>query len=383
MLVADYRLIDPRRLPEIRHMLQPIAQVSFQDVLAAGLPVPATAAGGQFVDLLGAINLGLPGGSGAAASPLLAAATDAQDSTADLGTAQDPLAAIMAMLFGPDIMTGRGILPGTQNVSADTGALATGGMPLNPTAGQKKLPIQAADLAGRNVLSAASETDVASVPEGDSGAVLERALLSQAAAGINGQTGAGRVVEALRSGADAIEPTTGTLPTGAVPAHMAQTVETAQRENALAQTGVRPQAMIGAPLGSGAWTQELGDRLTWLVGRHAQSAEIVLNPPALGAIEVRLSLNLAGNEAGAQFYSANASVREALEAAFPRLREMMAGAGINLGDATVSRESFNGQAGQSDPGSDPQGTPTSGPGTIAESRAAITKVGSGLVDLYI
>ena len=90
--------------------------------------------------------------------------------------------------------------------------------------------------------------------------------------------------------------------------------------------------------GSVAWQQELGDKLTWMIGRQSQSAELILNPPSLGAVEVRL--NMSGGEANAQFYAANPAVRDLLESALPKLREMMGGIGLALGEAMVSNQSF-------------------------------------------
>lgn len=100
----------------------------------------------------------------------------------------------------------------------------------------------------------------------------------------------------------------------------------------------RPVLMMQNGLGSAAWQQELGDKLVWMTGRQGQMAELILNPPSLGAVEVRL--NLSGAEASAQFYAANPGVRDVIESALPRLREMMGGAGITLGEATVSDQSF-------------------------------------------
>nr|USX17299.1 flagellar hook-length control protein FliK [Oxalobacteraceae bacterium OTU3CAMAD1] len=59
-----------------------------------------------------------------------------------------------------------------------------------------------------------------------------------------------------------------------------------------------------------------------------------LNPPDLGPLQVVLSVNK--DQATAAFSSAQPEVRQALEAALPKLREMMSEAGIQLGSATVS-----------------------------------------------
>ncbi|KYC29305.1 putative Flagellar hook-length control protein [Sterolibacterium denitrificans] len=96
-------------------------------------------------------------------------------------------------------------------------------------------------------------------------------------------------------------------------------------------------ARMEAPLGSSAWNREIGDKLVWMVGRQEQRAELVLNPPQLGRVEISLSLR--GEQTNATFMAANPAVREALENALPRLREMFAEAGLSLGQAQVGADS--------------------------------------------
>jgi flagellar hook-length control protein FliK len=102
---------------------------------------------------------------------------------------------------------------------------------------------------------------------------------------------------------------------------------------------------VKTPVGARGWDGEVGDKLVWMVNRQEQRAELVLNPPQLGRVEVSLSMN--GDQTTAQFVSTNPAVREALEAALPRLREMFADAGMSLGQAQVGAESSNHAANQS------------------------------------
>jgi flagellar hook-length control protein FliK len=74
--------------------------------------------------------------------------------------------------------------------------------------------------------------------------------------------------------------------------------------------------------------------MLWMVSNQHQIAALNLNPPDLGPLQVILSVN--SDQASAAFVSQNPEVRQALEAALPRLKEMMAESGINLGNATVS-----------------------------------------------
>jgi flagellar hook-length control protein FliK len=145
------------------------------------------------------------------------------------------------------------------------------------------------------------------------------------------------------------------------------------------------QLSIDAPIRSPLFSQELGERVVWLASRQGQVAGIVLNPPHLGPLEVRLSLH--GGEAGAQFFSPHPQVRDAIEAALPRLREMMAEAGVTLGQANVRDEAFSRQEsfGQENiqhiglSGDEGDSIPSGGDVGRSVSRL----VGLGLVDLYV
>lgn len=99
-----------------------------------------------------------------------------------------------------------------------------------------------------------------------------------------------------------------------------------------------------SPVGHPNWSNELGDKMTWMVSQQRQQADLVLNPPQLGRIEVSLTVN--GDQANAVFTSPNAAVREMLENSLPRLREILAGSGLNLGQADVGAQSFAQQQGQ-------------------------------------
>ena len=103
-----------------------------------------------------------------------------------------------------------------------------------------------------------------------------------------------------------------------------------------------PVAVLEARVGGSGWDQGLGDKLVWMAGQKQQVAELHLNPPDLGPLKITLTLN--HDQASAQFVSAHAAVREAIEAAMPRLREMLADSGITLGNANVSTDAFREQA---------------------------------------
>jgi len=121
----------------------------------------------------------------------------------------------------------------------------------------------------------------------------------------------------------------------------AHTVQTAQSRpvnahNELPQTLTKTEAQVQTPVGHPQWGQEVGDKVVWMVGKQENRAELVLNPPQMGRIEVSITMN--GDQASASFNSTNPAVREALESALPRLREVLADAGVRLDQAQVGSD---------------------------------------------
>ena len=91
---------------------------------------------------------------------------------------------------------------------------------------------------------------------------------------------------------------------------------------------------IPARVGTPAWDNQVAQKIVWMVGGAEQSATLTLNPPDLGPMQVVLSVT--NDMASVMFSSGQAEVRQALEDALPKLREMMSENGIELGNATVN-----------------------------------------------
>jgi len=132
------------------------------------------------------------------------------------------------------------------------------------------------------------------------------------------------------------------------------------------------------------WGQALGERLQWLVGQHLQEAEIRLDPPELGSLEVKIQIHK--DTATISFVTPHAQVRDAVEAATSRLRDMLGEVGINLGDVNVSQESFGQQqmAGQGQPQGHVQPDSLQLATDEAELRPGLAPLrrGQGLLDTY-
>jgi flagellar hook-length control protein FliK len=110
-------------------------------------------------------------------------------------------------------------------------------------------------------------------------------------------------------------------------------VQQASVAMAQAVTGA-PADRIAARVGTPGWDQQVGQKIVWMVAGKEQSASLTLNPPDMGPMQV--VLNVTNDQATVTFSASQPEVRQALENAMPKLREMMSESGIALGNATVN-----------------------------------------------
>lgn len=107
------------------------------------------------------------------------------------------------------------------------------------------------------------------------------------------------------------------------------------------QAAATQTQMAPLNLSQNAWETNLSSRLQMMVGQNIQTAEIRLDPPELGSLDIKIKIN--NDIASVNITSAHSHVRDALETAIPKLREMFAESGVALGDVNVSQESFSQQ----------------------------------------
>jgi flagellar hook-length control protein FliK len=127
----------------------------------------------------------------------------------------------------------------------------------------------------------------------------------------------------------------------------------------------------------------LGTRIAWMAEQKLGHAEIRLNPENAGPIDVRIQLD--GSQVSASFHSANADVRQALEASLPRLREMLGQQGMQLGNTDIGQRQAQQQSSQGQP--TPRGFTGNGDSgaSAASSTAQIAPIivrSRGLLDEY-
>lgn len=94
-------------------------------------------------------------------------------------------------------------------------------------------------------------------------------------------------------------------------------------------------APIDIPMGEPGWSKGIGERILWMVGKSIQTASIQINPRHLGPVDIQL--NLQQDQASVSFSSPHAVVRDVLEAAIPRLREMFSDSSLQLVNVDVGQ----------------------------------------------
>jgi flagellar hook-length control protein FliK len=83
--------------------------------------------------------------------------------------------------------------------------------------------------------------------------------------------------------------------------------------------------------------QQLAEKVRWMVNTRNLVADIRLDPAELGSVHVRVAVT--GESATVNFVVQSHQARDAVDTATPRLRELLAEKGIELGQSTVRQES--------------------------------------------
>lgn len=151
-----------------------------------------------------------------------------------------------------------------------------------------------------------------------------------------------------------------------------------------ARDPVGPSLPVHTPLRHPEWSDEVSQRIRWAIGNQLQTAELKINPPQLGPVEVRVSVD-ADRQMTVTLASQHALVRETLTDNLPRLRELMSEHGFSAVNVDVSQHS-------SSDGRHHSAQLTADPSAHAAAEAGAereTETGSlpqpavrGLVDLY-
>ena len=134
---------------------------------------------------------------------------------------------------------------------------------------------------------------------------------------------------------------------------------------------------IEVPVTQAGWGEAVGNRLMMMANGKVQSANIHLNPAELGPIEIRVNVNQ--DQVNVHFVSSNALVREAIEDAFPRLKEMFVQNGLSLNDADVSQQSP--QQGHASSGKDSDSTMSFNEESLEAADVQIENTNENMIDI--
>lgn len=147
----------------------------------------------------------------------------------------------------------------------------------------------------------------------------------------------------------------------------------------------------GAPvqLHAGALQDRIDTALRWMAAGPLQTAQLRVDPEALGPITIHLRLD--GDAASVVFGSNHESTRQALENSLAGLKDVLAANGLSLGQASVGSEQQSGFlaarqfAGREAPADRPPsagGDAASPAATPAAPAVRGASTGNGMVDLY-
>ncbi len=142
-----------------------------------------------------------------------------------------------------------------------------------------------------------------------------------------------------------------------------------------AVTTAPAERTVSVPVHDRHWSQAIAAQVLVLADHRIESATLRLTPEHLGPVDVHIDIQ--DSQVNVNFGAAHADTRSALEQALPRLREVLAGAGLTLGDASVQQQLRRGSQNRSDGTRAPGESADAQPVALSASLRAI-----GMIDEY-
>jgi len=142
-----------------------------------------------------------------------------------------------------------------------------------------------------------------------------------------------------------------------------------------------PSLRIHASVDSADFPQGLSDRVSWMVDNGVNGAKLQINPPQLGPIELRISVQ--GDHAQVWMTTHSAVARDALESSSPKLREMLGAQGFGQVSVDISQRSFHDRSPQAQPYErESPGRGESATAAVATIAASTPRAPLGALDAY-
>jgi flagellar hook-length control protein FliK len=106
----------------------------------------------------------------------------------------------------------------------------------------------------------------------------------------------------------------------------------------LSETSIsaKVERTVSVPVHDARWPAAMANEVRWCAQAGIQSATLKLVPDNLGPIEMHVDLQ--DSKVNVNFTANQLDTRNALEQSLPRLRELLAGSGLMLGQANVQQE---------------------------------------------
>lgn len=142
-------------------------------------------------------------------------------------------------------------------------------------------------------------------------------------------------------------------------------------------------ANVAAMLNQGQAMNNLNERLQFMLVNGQNSAEIQLDPPELGSLQVRVTTR--HEQTSVIFVAPNTAVRDALEQQLPRLRDTLEGAGLQLQNANVFAQTEDKPGAQQQSYADVEAAEQLIADALDEADSSVSgpRVSTQLVDAYI
>ncbi|MDX1836916.1 flagellar hook-length control protein FliK [Legionella taurinensis] len=128
------------------------------------------------------------------------------------------------------------------------------------------------------------------------------------------------------------------------------------------------------------WGSQFSQQITWLGQQKIDRAVIRLNPQELGPLEVNIKFHK--DEASLTITAHTLHVRDMIEQAIPRLRDMMSEQGINLSQFSIESNASQHQAGRQPGHAQHPGNPVSPVVEEGSQETSVIKNSRGLIDYF-
>ncbi|MGB6355424.1 MAG: flagellar hook-length control protein FliK, partial [Steroidobacteraceae bacterium] len=139
---------------------------------------------------------------------------------------------------------------------------------------------------------------------------------------------------------------------------------------------------VSPAVGTSEFAQGVADRVSLMVDNNLTSVKLQVNPPQLGPIDVRISVQ--GDQAQVSLTAHSAVTRDALESSSSKLREMLGAQGFAQVSVDISQRSFQERSTYAQPY---EWTPSANGGnasaaSVTSAAASTPRASSGVLDAY-